>query len=138
MKTMNRNLKVTLTASRSIPNDMALYGATEVIDYAEWLGMDIEADEDLLWIAREGLKAPLPEHWKPWCVIMCDMCSSYFVESTARRKKVKSIISTLPLVKVCGIIQAMNTTRPCLTRRGRRNPPAWYCLSLKLILCNHL
>jgi hypothetical protein len=22
--------------------------------------------QELLWIAREGLKAPLPEAWKPW------------------------------------------------------------------------
>ena len=27
--------------------------------------MDLEAEKDLMWIAREGLKAPLPEHWKP-------------------------------------------------------------------------
>ena len=27
--------------------------------------MDVEADKDLLYIAREGLKAPLPPDWKP-------------------------------------------------------------------------
>ena len=37
----------------------------EMIDYAKWLGMDLETEKDLMWIAREGLKAPLPEHWKP-------------------------------------------------------------------------
>lgn len=37
----------------------------EIVDYAKWLGMDLEAEKDLMWIAREGLKAPLPEHWKP-------------------------------------------------------------------------
>lgn len=37
----------------------------EVIEYAKWLGMDLEKDHDLYWIAREGLKAPLPENWKP-------------------------------------------------------------------------
>ena len=58
----------------------------EVIEYAEWLGMDPHFDKDLLWIAREGLKvhnvrisfrearrtkiinkkqAPLPVNWKP-------------------------------------------------------------------------
>lgn len=37
----------------------------EVKKYAEWLGMDLEKDADLLWIAREGLKAPLPHNWKP-------------------------------------------------------------------------
>ena len=39
--------------------------ADEVVEYAKWLGMDLDNDKDLLWIAREGLKAPLPEHWKP-------------------------------------------------------------------------
>ncbi|CAM9811953.1 unnamed protein product [Chrysoparadoxa australica] len=27
--------------------------------------MDLEKDQDLFWIAKEGLKAPLPENWKP-------------------------------------------------------------------------
>lgn len=37
----------------------------EVLEYAEWLEMDVEKDKDLLWIAAEGLKAPLPKPWKP-------------------------------------------------------------------------
>ena len=37
----------------------------EVEDYAEWLGMKLPEDEEFLYIAREGLKAPLPEPWKP-------------------------------------------------------------------------
>ena len=37
----------------------------EIDEYASWLGMKRPEDEDLLWIACEGLKAPLPEHWKP-------------------------------------------------------------------------
>ena len=37
----------------------------EILEYAKWLGMDIELERDLFWIAREGLKAPLPENWKP-------------------------------------------------------------------------
>mmetsp|Transcript_92421 Transcript_92421/g.146108 ORF Transcript_92421/g.146108 Transcript_92421/m.146108 type:complete len:117 (-) Transcript_92421:102-452(-) len=37
----------------------------EIEEYAEWLGMDIEKDRDLFWIARQGLKAPLPKPWKP-------------------------------------------------------------------------
>ena len=27
--------------------------------------MDPDEDKALFWIAREGLKAPLPENWKP-------------------------------------------------------------------------
>ena len=37
----------------------------ELEEYAKWLGMDISRDRDLFWIAKEGLKAPLPTHWKP-------------------------------------------------------------------------
>eukprot|EP01043_Picozoa_sp_COSAG02_P066478 COSAG02_NODE_10363_length_1958_cov_370.780263_2_plen_179_part_01 len=37
----------------------------EIAEYAKWLGMDLEADKHLFWMAREGLKAPLPKEWKP-------------------------------------------------------------------------
>jgi centrosomal protein CEP164 len=37
----------------------------EVLEYAKWLGMDLDKDKDLFWIAKEGLKAPLPSDWKP-------------------------------------------------------------------------
>ena len=37
----------------------------EVVEYAKWLGMDLDKDVNLFWIAREGLIAPLPKHWKP-------------------------------------------------------------------------
>eukprot|EP00197_Chlamydomonas_leiostraca_P012415 CAMPEP_0202877334 /NCGR_PEP_ID=MMETSP1391-20130828/30497_1 /ASSEMBLY_ACC=CAM_ASM_000867 /TAXON_ID=1034604 /ORGANISM="Chlamydomonas leiostraca, Strain SAG 11-49" /LENGTH=96 /DNA_ID=CAMNT_0049559353 /DNA_START=141 /DNA_END=427 /DNA_ORIENTATION=+ len=37
----------------------------EILEYAQWLGMDADKEKDLMWIAREGLKAPLPENWKP-------------------------------------------------------------------------
>jgi len=39
----------------------------EIQEYAEFLGMDLTAkeDQDLVWIAEQGLKAPLPSDWKP-------------------------------------------------------------------------
>ena len=37
----------------------------EILEYAKWLGMDPEEDKDLFYIAKEGLKAPLPKDWKP-------------------------------------------------------------------------
>jgi centrosomal protein CEP164 len=37
----------------------------EILEYAKYLGMDPYGDKDLLYIAKEGLKAPLPENWKP-------------------------------------------------------------------------
>ena len=33
----------------------------EIVEYAEFLGMHLQDDNDLMWIAREGLKAPLPK-----------------------------------------------------------------------------
>ena len=37
----------------------------ELFEYAKFLGMAFPEDEEFLYIAREGLKAPLPEPWKP-------------------------------------------------------------------------
>lgn len=37
----------------------------DIQEYAKWLGLDPVRDFDLLWIAVEGIKAPLPEGWKP-------------------------------------------------------------------------
>ncbi|GAX85096.1 hypothetical protein CEUSTIGMA_g12516.t1 [Chlamydomonas eustigma] len=37
----------------------------EILEYAQWLGMDAEKEKELMWIAKEGLKAPLPQSWKP-------------------------------------------------------------------------
>mmetsp|Transcript_83287 Transcript_83287/g.147154 ORF Transcript_83287/g.147154 Transcript_83287/m.147154 type:complete len:313 (-) Transcript_83287:146-1084(-) len=36
----------------------------EVIEYAEFLGIDPESEPDLLWIAREGVATPCPHPWK--------------------------------------------------------------------------
>lgn len=37
----------------------------QVSEYAQWLGIDAQKDQELLWIAQAGLKDTLPEHWKP-------------------------------------------------------------------------
>ena len=37
----------------------------EIEEYARFLGMNITDDTDLFYIAKEGLKAPLPQSWKP-------------------------------------------------------------------------
>jgi len=37
----------------------------EITEYAQFLGMDLEKDKDLMWIPKEGLKSPLPKDWKP-------------------------------------------------------------------------
>ena len=41
------------------PND------EEIEEYAKYLGMDLQHDRHLFYIAKEGLKAPLPGPWKP-------------------------------------------------------------------------
>ena len=42
------------------------FRGAEVADYAKWLDLDVDVHEDLMWIAREGLRAPLPAEWKAW------------------------------------------------------------------------
>ena len=37
----------------------------EIHEYAKAIGLDPKKDADLLWIAREGINAPLPAQWKP-------------------------------------------------------------------------
>ena len=37
----------------------------EIEEYAKYLGMDLANDRHLFYIAKEGLKAPLPGPWKP-------------------------------------------------------------------------
>lgn len=36
----------------------------EVAEYAEFLGIDVEKEPDLLWIAKQGVSAPVPSPWK--------------------------------------------------------------------------
>ncbi|ESL09733.1 hypothetical protein TRSC58_02543 [Trypanosoma rangeli SC58] len=36
----------------------------EIEEYAEWLGIDVEKEPGLLWVAREGLRTPLPAEWR--------------------------------------------------------------------------
>ena len=38
----------------------------EILEYAKYLGMDLKKDKKYFYIAREGLKAPLPDKWKPY------------------------------------------------------------------------
>lgn len=40
----------------------------EIREYANFLGMELPEDNDLLYIAREGLMAPLPESWYTFIV----------------------------------------------------------------------
>ena len=44
-------------------------------EYAEYLGIDPETEEDILWIARRCMNAPLPKGWKEFTD---DQGQSYF------------------------------------------------------------
>ena len=39
---------------------------SEIFEYAKSIGIDPIKERDLLFIAREGMVAPLPPNWKPW------------------------------------------------------------------------
>lgn len=43
-----------------------LFFTPEVQDYAKEIGIDPNTESELLWLAREGIVAPLPSQWKPW------------------------------------------------------------------------
>ena len=40
--------------------------SSEIYEYAQVIGINPETEPQFMWIAREGINAPLPEHWKPW------------------------------------------------------------------------
>jgi hypothetical protein len=65
-----------------------------VIEYARWLGVEEGEDDELLWVAREGLTAKLPPNWKPWYVVL-------FLSDTA----------------------ALCVSQCCITPTPRRNAP---------------
>ena len=37
----------------------------EVAEYAAVIGVDPAAEQELMWVAREGIRATLPLEWKP-------------------------------------------------------------------------
>ena len=43
---------------------LTLHVLAEIADYAQWLGLDLDSEKELVWICREGLKAKLPADWK--------------------------------------------------------------------------
>lgn len=62
--------------------------------YAAFCGGQ-DKDEDLFWIAREGLKAPLPENWKP--------CKTTDEEVSPTEPRCGAI--TVPSADMCGCSQ---------------------------------
>jgi len=38
----------------------------ELLECAEWLGMDMDLDADYLWIARQFITAPMPKPWRAY------------------------------------------------------------------------
>ena len=44
----------------------ALRFIAEIFEYAQVIGINPDTEPQLMWIAREGINALLPEHWKPW------------------------------------------------------------------------
>eukprot|EP00747_Dinoflagellata_sp_TGD_P052036 gnl/TRDRNA2_/TRDRNA2_147682_c1_seq1.p1 gnl/TRDRNA2_/TRDRNA2_147682_c1~~gnl/TRDRNA2_/TRDRNA2_147682_c1_seq1.p1 ORF type:complete len:265 (+),score=32.59 gnl/TRDRNA2_/TRDRNA2_147682_c1_seq1:121-915(+) len=53
----------------------------EIDEYAEWIGMNLDADQSYLWIAEEGLKCPLPDPWKVYVTASGDLF--YFNDQTS-------------------------------------------------------
>lgn len=41
------------------------FHCAEILHYCEVLGLDPNTEKDLMYIAKEGTKAPLPKDWKP-------------------------------------------------------------------------
>lgn len=42
-----------------------IFFLVDIEEYAKRIGIDIQTEPDLLYLARDGLKQPLPKGWKP-------------------------------------------------------------------------
>ncbi|XP_039272922.2 uncharacterized protein LOC120347130 [Styela clava] len=88
----------------------------EVNEYAKVIGLDPENDKDLMWIAKEGINAPLPPNWKPCQDVSGDIyyfnfdsgdsiwdhpCDEYYRGMVAmeREKRTKTMVADPPAKK---------------------------------------
>ena len=62
---------------------------TEIIEYAEFLGLTLPEDNQYLFLALEGLKAPLPPFW--------EACETKEGNIVFRNKKTRQITEDSPL-----------------------------------------
>ena len=53
------------TSGLGLPSIRSYSVSPEVLEYCKVLGLNPDEEKDLLYIAKEGIKAPLPEGWKP-------------------------------------------------------------------------
>lgn len=47
-------------------NNIYQHTQEDIEKYAVFLGMDIEKDKEFLYIAKQGLDAPIPEPWEAY------------------------------------------------------------------------
>jgi hypothetical protein len=101
-----------------------LFGVlAEIEEYAKWLGMDMNEDADLMWIARDALKTPLPNDWKAWYDdVLFIRPSTYPVILVARASSLETCITlTNSPSRAHGTIHAMSITNSCMPMRNVRN-----------------
>ena len=94
----------------------------EVLEYAKWLGMDLDHDKELFWVAREGLKVMLH-------ICVCAIIASYspilrhHYQTTGNLAKPPILMRyttlILQLVQVHGITLVMNTIVIFMTKKRK-------------------
>ena len=50
----------------------------EVLEFASFLGINLDTEKHLLYLAREGLEAQLPQEWRPWLVWLINIHKDNF------------------------------------------------------------
>lgn len=98
-------------------------GGPILLQYANYLGMDVVADSDLLWIAQQALTAELPPGWTehadamsgdnycatPASRVSCHCCYHISIATDCVWRQ----ITTQALVRLSGSTRAMPTTETC-------------------------
>lgn len=109
-------------------------GGPILLQYANYLGMDVVADSDLLWIAQQALTAELPPGWTEhadpttgdnYCATLaCGLPVLAFATFALPLTVLGRQITTRPPVRLYGSTHATPTTETCMSSSKVRSSSA--------------
>lgn len=92
----------------------------EIRNYAVYLGMNLDEDQEFIYIAKEGLTAPLPEPWKE---LISDEGEIYFVNTEAQTSQWEHPLDEVYRQKFREMKQARRQELKPIDSNARHKPP---------------
>lgn len=113
----------TSKAAPAAPNATAAHGSGGpiLLQYANYLGMDVVADSDLLWIAQQALTAELPPGWTEHADPMSG--DNYCATPASKSRALAVAASASPQLTVLTVRSQRDHWRDCVGAPVRRILP---------------